>query len=53
MIIEANDGNAFPAFFMFGGTIGLCYIYNVLVMVETKGRSTKQIAEAIAGKLQK
>lgn len=41
MIIEANDNNAYPAFFLFAGTIIVCYIYNLLVMVETRGRSTK------------
>ena len=45
MMITITDGNAYPAFFMYGGTIGLLLIYNLLVMVETKGKTTKEIAD--------
>ena len=51
MMIDSNHGNPYPAFFMFGGTIAVCYVYNLLVMVDTKGRTTKQIADMIASKL--
>ena len=32
-IIDSNGGNPYPIFFFFGATIGVCCIYNFLVMV--------------------
>ena len=47
MLIQSTGGNAYPAFFMYGATIGVALIYNILVMVETKGKTTKEIADQI------
>lgn len=43
--INANDGNAFPVFFFFGGITLLFFIFNASAMIETRGLSTSQIAK--------
>ena len=46
--VGANDGNPFPVFFFFGAITILFFIINVFLMVETKGRTTQQIAKIFA-----
>jgi hypothetical protein len=43
--IKANDGNAFPVFFFFGGITLLFFIFNATAMIETRGLSARQIAK--------
>jgi hypothetical protein len=40
IIINANDGNAYPVFFFFGGITLFFFIVNIFLMVETKNLST-------------
>ena len=46
--VRANDNNPFPVFFFFGAITLLFFIINVFLMVETKGRTTQQIAKIFA-----
>jgi hypothetical protein len=43
--IAANDGNAYPVFFFYGGITTLFFIINVFLMEETKGLTVEQIAK--------
>jgi SP family arabinose:H+ symporter-like MFS transporter/SP family xylose:H+ symportor-like MFS transporter len=45
MAIEANDDNAFPVFFFYGGLTMIFFIINVFFMVETKDLTSEQIAK--------
>ena len=46
--MEANHNNAYPAFFGFGTITLLLFVVNYKFMVETKGRTTRQIAQLFA-----
>jgi len=45
IVIKLNHKNPFPVFFFFGGVTILFYIMNVLLMVETKGKTKVEIAK--------
>lgn len=47
--ISANNDNPYPVFFFFGAITFLFYLFNLVYMVETKGKSTKEIIAAFNG----
>ena len=48
VIIEANDGNPYPVFFIFGVVTLLFYLVNRKWMVETKGKTTLEITKLLS-----
>ena len=48
LVMEANNGNAYPAFLGFGAITLVLFGLNFRYMVETKGRTTAQIAKLLA-----
>lgn len=43
--INANGGNPYPVFFFYGALTLIFYFLNLIFMVETKGRTTEQVAK--------
>jgi hypothetical protein len=45
ILTQLNDNNPYPVFFFYGGITLVFFVINCFLMVETKGKSTREVAQ--------